>query len=210
MEFTTEPTIFDYVNQHFEIDNKVQSLFKDIKDIKLSEELKYWLTTIKTFTLASEKAKSEFIIAPLLVELYRRNNGFFTLYSGEELLVEGHTELTSICDFILSADTESYAMNLPVMIIRQAPEHDMSLGVYQCAGQMVGAKIFNERNGDDVKVIYGCVTNGDNWRFMRLKDNTIVADSTTYYLSQLPTILGVFQEIIDYYKSVLGEAKKTQ
>jgi len=64
---------------------------------------------------------------------------------------------------------------------------------------MLGAKKYNEKRGNkNVTVVYGCVTTGDDWIFMRL-DHEIKIDDRKYYLGNLSELLGVFQTMIDYF-----------
>jgi len=78
------------------------------------------------------------------------------------------------------------------------------LGINQCAAQLYGAYLFNEKTGTKLEKIYGCVTTADAWKFMMIAENKIKIDNNTYYKSELNKILGIFQEIIDYYKNELG------
>jgi hypothetical protein len=56
----------------------------------------------------------------------------------------------------------------------------------------------------EINVLYGCATTGSDWVFLKLDKNIIYIDAHKYYISQLDNILGNFQEIIDYYKNILG------
>ncbi len=67
---------------------------------------------------------------------------------------------------------------------------------------MIGAKVYNEKNNAKIDKIYGCVTTGEDWLFMKLeKDITI--DRRKYFLSELGELLSVFQNIIDEYKAMI-------
>jgi len=129
--------------------------------------------------VVSEKAKSEWIVVPILKELMSINDKFFTVHSGENLSADVEKGLKGECDYI-------------------------EMGIAQCAAQVVGAKIFNEKKGTPIKKLYGCVTNGDTWLFMRLEDDEIIIDTKKYQLANLPELLGTFQNIIDYYKEHLN------
>lgn len=69
-----------------------------------------------------------------------------------------------------------------------------SLG--QCVAQMVGAKIFNEIDGNKVDVIYGCVSNGTEWQFLKLENDTIFIDDKLYFFNELNVILGILNAIV--------------
>jgi hypothetical protein len=70
-------------------------------------------------------------------------------------------------------------------------------GMGQCVAQMVGAQIVNEKEGKAQPFIYGCVTTGNDWKFLKLEGHTIFTDTETYYLKDVPLILGVFQSLIE-------------
>ncbi len=75
-------------------------------------------------------------------------------------------------------------------------------GIKQCCAQLVGAKKYNEKKGIITEKLYGCTTTGDVWQFIEYSDKLYI-DDKKYYLGEISELLGVFQSIIDYYKSVL-------
>ena len=185
----------------FGTSNKVKQLFDDIKPLEPSELLSLILKENLKIPLRTEKAKSEFIVAPILTELKRRNNDFFTLYSGEVLNADKKTGLFGECDFIISKNTDTFDMNCPIFSVVEAKKNDIDIGIPQCCAQMVGIQVFNKRHLENIDTIYGCVTTVDEWKFLKLKDNNIIIDSNVYYFNKLEDILGVFQFIIDFYKT---------
>jgi hypothetical protein len=151
--------------------------------------------------IKSEKARSEWIVVPILRELRRINDNFFTIYSGENLTADKEKGLIGECDFILSKDTKSYEISFPIFQIVEAKKNDLDEGIKQCASQLLGAKIFNEKKGIKNEKIYGCTTTGDDWIFLELHNNTLTIDNRKYYLVEIKELLGVFQYIIDTFKS---------
>jgi len=79
------------------------------------------------------------------------------------------------------------------------------IGINQCAGQLYGASLFNEKYQNEIPKVYGCVTTADAWKFMLLENNVVKIDRTTYYKNDLGKILAVFNQIIAYYRELLGE-----
>ena len=134
---------------------------------------------------------------PILIELRNRNAKYFTIYSGEMLNID--EELKGECDFILSKDTGSFEINAPIMQLVEAKRNDIENGIAQCAAQMIGAQKYNAQRKYITNEIYGCVTTGDDWLFMRLEKNLEI-DTKKYYLGNLAELLGVFQKIIDTFK----------
>ena len=161
-----------------------------------------WLTmTLKknmNLPLASEKAKSEHIIAPILTEMVEQNNQAFTYFSGYTFDVDKSKGLKGRCDFILSNDPLAPRISAPVFTIVEAKNDNLDIGVPQCIAQMYAASIFNRKRNHPVPVIYGAVSFGFEWQFLQLTDDTLaLLDPTIYYQIQLPQLLGALQHIID-------------
>jgi hypothetical protein len=192
----------DDLRDKFKVQNKRGQLFPKLKAIKPSEHLKRDLRDAQFLPKRSEKAKSEWVVSPILKELWRKNHQYFTIYSGELLNADANVGLNGECDFILAKETGSYSINYPILHIVEAKKHDLDLGIPQCAAQMFGAKVFNKKMGTDVERIYGCVTTGEDWQFLTLENNFVI-DDKIYHLNKLSEVLAVFQYIIDYYKNTL-------
>ena len=204
-------TLSDLQTQ-FGIRNQVVDLFDDssIQPLKLSDFLIQQLQEAEELPIKSEKARSELIISPILLELRRINNKFFTIYSGDVLVADRTRGLVGECDFILAKETGSFSINMPIITIVEAKKQDIELGINQCAAQLYGAKIFNEKSETILPKIYGCVTTADNWKFMSVENNLIIIDNTTYYKSEIGKVLSIFQEMINYYKIILVEQTNPQ
>jgi hypothetical protein len=65
---------------------------------------------------------------------------------------------------------------------------------------MLAARIFNEREGNEIYTIFGTVTSGTNWRFLKLQGDFINIDLDEYYLSDIKKILGILTSSIRYQK----------
>ena len=193
------------LKEKFGIYDKLVPLFDDvsIQQMSPSDWLNKTLSLTRKLVLRSEKAKSEAIVMPILVELKDRNQDFFMIHSGETLNADKEKGLNGECDFIITQNTGSLSINLPIISVVEAKRGELDTGAEQCAAQMQGALVFNEKEGNSLNVMYGCVTNGREWQFMKLEDKRLFIDIKVYPIDQLDTILGVFQHIIDYYKSIL-------
>jgi hypothetical protein len=197
----TDFTLQD-IKEKLNVSNQKVKLFPVLKTIRPSERLKNDLIDAQILPSRTEKAKSELIVSPILKELWRKNKQFFTIYSGENLNADAASGLNGECDFILAKDVGSYSINYPIIQIVEAKKNDLDLGIPQCAAQMIGAKLFNKRQGIEIDTIYGCVTTGEEWKFLKLEKDLII-DEHVYFINKLPEILAVLQNIIDYYKEVL-------
>lgn len=190
----------DLIEEKLGVRNRVEVLFKNIEPLQASQKLKEDLSEVEGLAIRSEKAKSEWIVVPILKEIRRTNHNFFKIYSGDNLNVDKEKGLVGECDFILTLDTKSFNINYPIIQIVEAKKNDVELGIPQCAAQMIGADLFNEKKGVNIARIYGCVTTGDEWLFMKYEDENLIIDQKKYYLSELGELLGIFQVIIDSYR----------
>jgi hypothetical protein len=138
----------------------------------------------------SEKARSELIISPVLVEVRRILDRQVSLFSGEEFTVDESLGLKGRCDFLLSRSQEMLAIEAPVLIIVEAKQADLKTGLGQCLAEMVAAQRFNQDQDQPVDRIYGSVTNGIQWQFLKLEAQTATIDLSIYPLPPIDYILG--------------------
>jgi hypothetical protein len=59
--------------------------------------------------------------------------------------------------------------------------------------------LFNEQKNEPYKIIYGAVTDGYEWVFLRLEENMLLIDIERYTMQDLPRLLGALQTIADFY-----------
>ena len=78
----------------------------------------------------------------------------------------------------------------------EAKKNDVENGLGQCAAQQLGAQRFNQRDNILVSTLFGCVTTGDIWQFLRLSENALVIDTARYYITDLGVILRLFLDIV--------------
>ncbi len=185
------------VKKDFELTvDETQNLFSEVEAIAPSDFLKQSLDYYLPLATAinTEKARSEFIIAPILGEVRRQAHNRVSLFSGSEFNVDQTKGLSGYCDFILSASQEQIEITAPVFTIIEAKKENLTGGVGQCIAAMVAAQIFNERAGNEFEMIYGAVTSGTNWRFITLKRNNVFIDSIEYYINQVEKLLGILMQ----------------
>lgn len=196
----------DEIRQHFGYQDIIKPLFSDtITDLAptawLTETLRRSAASMQV--IVSEKARSERIVTPILLELKEINPHFFEIFSGDNLNADKKQGLNGECDFIFSANAQASAIDVPIICMVEAERNDFELGKPQCMAQMIGAKVYNQKYGKNIETIYGCVTTGTEWLFMKLQDKCIYIHPQNIYLEPLPRLLGVWQSIIDYYKAIL-------
>ncbi len=139
---------------------------------------------------STEKARSELLISPILMEVRRSLKNQISLFSGNNFDVEPERGLNGFCDFILSASATQSVITAPVLTVVEAKENDLRAGLGQCIAEMIGAQIFNQKKSL-VYAVYGTVTTGTTWRFLRLEQQIVQIDLTEYFINQLDLILGI-------------------
>ena len=139
----------------------------------------------------TEKARAELIIAPVLLEVRRILNFQIGFFSGSEFNVDLQAGLSGYCDYILTASKEAYEIRTPVVTLAEAKNESIKSGLGQCIAQMVAAQLFTQRNGEAIESIYGAVTTGTDWKFLKLADKTVWIDKRDYFINEVSQILGI-------------------
>lgn len=171
-------------------------LFPDLEPVPVPAWLREMLDRGMHQVLLSEKARSEFIVVPILLACQELSGGRVAIYSGQRLDVDPERGLVGECDFILSAAPPVPALRAPLVTIVEAKRNEVESGVWQCIAQMVGAREFNRRSGGGPSSIYGCVTNGEAWQFLRLTDSVAGIDRRRYYIDNVGGILAVLRAVV--------------
>ncbi|MFM7558906.1 hypothetical protein, partial [Cylindrospermopsis raciborskii] len=125
-----------------------QKFLPQIQPITASRTLTSFLeeTLPLAIAMGSEKARSELIISPVLVEVRKILKGRISLFSGVEFNVDNGLGLTGVCDFLLSRSPEQLEIEAPAVIIVEAKKAELNPGIGQCMAEMIGAQKFNEIN----------------------------------------------------------------
>lgn len=188
------------VKQEFEltiIEDK--AVFEEITPIAVSDFLSKQLENNVPLALAinTEKARSEFIIAVVLLELRNSLNNQVSLFSGIEFNVDKDRQLNGFCDFIISLSAEQLFLTSPVITLVEAKNENIMAGIGQCLAEMVAARLFNKSENNQVEIIYGVVTTGSAWKFMKLINaNTVFIDKREYHIESIDKIMGILTAMV--------------
>ena len=174
-------------------------IFSDINEKTISQHL---TETLKeniplATSINTEKARSELIISPILVELRKSFNHEISLFSGIELNVDKEKELSGFCDFIISSSSEQLFLKSPILAIVEAKNENIISGLGQCIAEMIASKIYNEKEGSSVNNIYGTVTSGSIWKFLKLINNEVHIDLDDYGIKELTKIMGILSSMVE-------------
>lgn len=170
-----------------------QDLFINIQAVAPTNYLTFILSEHLPLVTAinTEKARSELVIMPVMIEVRRYFNYQISIFSGSEFNVDAEKGLEGRCDFILSRSPEQYDITSPVVTIVEAKNESIKSGLGQCIATMIAAQLFNQRQGTDVTEIYGVLTTGTDWKFLKLCDRTVFIDKSDYFIKEVDKILGI-------------------
>jgi hypothetical protein len=145
--------------------------------------------SVPIVSAASEKARSEGIIYPVLLEVRDLLEDKISLFSGRDFNVDSQVGLNGIVDFLICQSPIVSVPSAPVIVLVEAKKADIASGYGQCVAEMVAAVRFNQHKGKGNSPVYGCVSNGLLWRFLHLDQQTVTIDLTDYGLNPLSDLL---------------------
>lgn len=170
-----------------------EDLFSSIPPVEISALLRDTLAESVPLALAisTEKARSELIIAPVLLEVRRQAKHPISLFSGVDFTVDAEQGLRGVCDYLLSRSPEQLTIEAPVVAVVEAKNENMKAGIGQCLAELIAVQLFNQHKGRELPAVYGTVTTGNNWKFLRLAGNTANVDLAEYHIKEAGRIIAI-------------------
>ena len=193
-EFTLESVLPAFQLQKID----TAGLFSDVEVVVPSDHLTIALARKAPLatTIGTEKAKSEMIVADILVELREHFEQRISLFSGIDFNVDVEDGLTGVCNFLVSLSPGQSFLEAPVIILVEAKKDDLLIGLGQCVAEMLAAQRFNAEKGNDIRCIYGATTSGTDWKFLRLEGKCLHIDMTVYTIERCDRILGILSSMV--------------
>src|SRR5207302_1481012 len=145
---------------------------------------------------STEKARSELIIAPVLLEVRRQVHRRVSLFSGVEFTVDQSRGLNGVCDYLFSLSPEQLTIEVPVVAVVEAKNDNLKSGLGPCMAEMFAVRLFNQRKERDLLHIFGVVTTGSLWKFMRLEGAVVSLDLREYPISELGRVVGILVSML--------------
>ena len=178
--------------------DETTDLFANVSEAVLRPEFKAQLDELVplALTVSSEKARSELIIAPVLLEIWRMTDHQIGFFSGVNFDVDKAQGLDGFCDYILTRTPRQLFIEAPIVMLVEAKNEDMKRGYGQCLAEMLAAQRFNAADGHGQARVYGAVTTGERWKFLELEGTTARIDSEDYYLEHIGKIMGVLLHLL--------------
>ena len=161
----------------------------------------YLVTTLErnvplAFAMGTEKAKSELIVSPILVELWEHFDRNISFFSGVDFNIDAENGLTGVCDFLVSLSPSQFHLQAPVITLVEAKRDNLTAGLGQCVAEMIAAQRFNAENGNDISCIYGTITSGIDWVFFKLEGKKLQLDMAAYTIERCDKILGILASMV--------------
>lgn len=213
-----EYTDFDKFERKFNANIDSKNLLSQVIAIDASEKLQEELAQGFRLGFKTEKERSERIIAPILHEIADKYHEDFTLHSGKVLKSKDFPSLRGECDFVFARNSVEDFIQAPAHLFVESKSETIQQGVKQVLAQMFGAIYYNREQDTEVKVIWGIVTNGEMWRFLKLeklseedaKDFLITFDKNTFAIAKdyevntirgTEKILGILEYLLKEFQS---------
>ena len=193
-EFTLESVVPAFQLQKID----TVGLFSQLEVVPPSDHLTTALERKAALATAigTEKARSEMIVADVLVELLEHFDRSISLFSGIDFNVDVEKNLTGVCDFLVSLSANQFYLEAPVIVLVEAKNTDMKLGLGQCVAEMLAAQRFNAEKGNNIRCVYGASTTGIDWQFLKLREKCLHIDMTTYQIAQCDKVLGILASMV--------------
>ena len=155
-------------------------LFRSLTPLPVPEWLSEALARGLELAFFSEKARSEFIVGPVLLTARDLSHDSFTIYSGQRLDVMPEQGLVGECDFILVR-----LRPCPCYRALWSQSSKRKRTTLRPASGNVSHRwwgpAFSMNAGSDAGPIFGCVTTGETWQFLRLDDTVVGIDRIRYH-----------------------------
>ena len=176
----------------------IQGLFSAIEPIEPSTLLTKTLARNVPLAAAidTEKAKSEMIVAQVLIELRERLERRISLFSGVDFNVDSESDLTGVCDFLISLSPWQRFVEAPIITLVEAKNDNLINGLGQCVAEMVAAQRFNAEKGNDIPCVYGASTTGVMWQFLKLEGQTLHMDMDIHTIERCDKLLGILASMV--------------
>ena len=152
---------------------------------------------------ASEAARCENVIYPVLREVYKKYADCFTLWSHQSISCDA--QLSGTPDYLISTKSAlgKTVLGRPIIIVVEAKRSDFIEGWGQC---LVGLVAAQKINNDETIPVYGIVTDGALWEFGKLAENLFTQNETVLAISDLKKVFGAIGYLMHANLPITSEA----
>ncbi len=141
---------------------------------------------------ASEGARCEAIIFPVLREVYKRYAEDYALWIKKPITYDD--VLNGTPDYFISTRSElgKLVVGTPLIMLVEAKKNDFEIGWGQCLAELVAAQKINE---DLEHPVYGIVSDGTLWQIGHLVGETFTQNRTSFSVDNLPVLFGAIDSV---------------
>ncbi|RKU24062.1 hypothetical protein C6503_02000 [Candidatus Poribacteria bacterium] len=152
---------------------------------------------------ASEAARCENVIYPILREVYKKYADAFTLWSHQSISYD--PQLNGTPDYLISTKSAlgKTVLESPIIVVVEAKRSDFIEGWGQCLAELVAAQ---KINNDNAIPVYGIVTDGALWEFGKLEENLFTQNETVLAVSDLKKVFGAIGYLMHTNLPITSEA----
>lgn len=142
---------------------------------------------------ASEAARCENVIYPILREVYKKYADAFTLWSHQSISCDA--QLSGTPDYLISTKSAlgKTVLGSPIIVVVEAKRSDFIVGWGQCLAGLIAAQ---KINNDGTIPVYGIVTDGALWEFGKLEADLFTQNETVLAISDLKRVFGAIGYLI--------------
>jgi len=150
-----------------------------------------------TATTISEAAVCDFLIAPVLKEIWRGYSETLLIWSHVTLEVD--PDLSGVPDYLFTRCTPlGLVLDKPYLVVVEAKKQDFELGWAQALAALVASQRINETEQIELHAI---VSTGNTWEFGKLQAKEFVRDSRSFSISDLSTLFGILHYVFERAKN---------
>ena len=141
---------------------------------------------------ASEAARCEVIIFPILKEIYKRYADTYALWIQKPITYD--EILNGTPDYLISTKSElgRPVVGTPLILLAEAKKNDFEQGWGQCLAELVAAQKIND---DPEFPVYGVVSDGISWQFGCLIGDVFTQNRTNFGVDNLPMLFGAINAV---------------
>ena len=123
----TYPEVFAQLGLTFD---NAADLFPGVPPVPASPVLREWLpiTVPLASTLSTEKARSEWMVAPVLADFWSRYRGRIGLYSGVTFNADPAAGLNGWCDYLVTRSPQQMVVVAPPVLVAFEAKNESIVG----------------------------------------------------------------------------------
>ncbi len=138
----------------------------------------------------NEKTRAEVVVAPILLHLAFTYQ--LSLYCGEGFNIDLEAGLSGTVDHLFSRANPGRSTIQPAITTVIETKSNRYDTVSHCLVQMVSFQHWNA----STDIVYGVVTTGLMWRFLKLEGTTVTIDLTDYPLFPIHELLSILAPMV--------------